>query len=118
MNVDDRSTVGVLVGVGVVEHAPGNIGNGFNEQAPVDERLSLDSATKHVSELGNGDVRRERNENVQVWTALVTGSVAVVDARKDGEPFRIVRSAAPSLEEMPIEKVDDGDGDSGRFVLR
>jgi hypothetical protein len=48
VNVDDGSTVGMLVGVGVVKHASGNVGNGFNEQAPVHERLALDGATKHV----------------------------------------------------------------------
>ena len=58
MKDDDWRTVGMLVRVRVVEHAPGKVVSRFNKQAAIDERLSLHSIAKHGRELGNGDARR------------------------------------------------------------
>jgi hypothetical protein len=56
---------------------------------------------------------------VKVRAALVTGSVAVVDTHQRCQPFRIVLPATSTFEKMPVQKVDDVDGDTaGSFVGR
>ena len=58
MKDDDGRTVGMFVRVRIIENASGSVVNGFKQQAAVDERLWLHSATERRRELGHGDTRR------------------------------------------------------------